>query len=160
MWKAFIEFKKQGKVKHIGVSNFLPKHIDQIVKATGEKPVVNQILHHPYIVLQEVVDYCRKHNILVEAWSPLGKGNFGILNDKAIVEIAKKHKKTPAQVILRWNIQNGHVVIPKSKSKERQQENLNIFDFELSAAEIKQLDILHNDHKDIDKSNIKNMFVE
>ena len=119
VWETFIALKKEGKIKHIGVSNFQPKHIQQLVEKTGVKPAVNQIIHHPYKVLTETVDYCKKNNIIIEAWAPLAKCKYGILEDPVIVGIAKKYNKESTQVILRWIVQSGHVVIPKSKSKER-----------------------------------------
>lgn len=129
-WKAFIELRKQGRVRSIGVSNFQPAHLDRIVRETGVVPVVNQIELHPDFAQDDVVAANRKHGVITEAWSPLGQGG-DLLKDDTLVTLAKKHGKTPAQVVLRWHVQLGHMVIPKSATPERIRSNIQVFDFEL-----------------------------
>ncbi|MEX1827562.1 aldo/keto reductase [Luteibacter sp. CQ10] len=129
-WKAFIELRKQGRVRSIGVSNFQPAHLDRIVQETGVVPVVNQIELHPDFAQNDVVAANRKHGVITEAWSPLGQGG-DLLKDDTLVTLAKKHGKTPAQVVLRWHVQLGHMVIPKSATPERIRSNIQVFDFEL-----------------------------
>jgi len=129
-WKAFIELRKQGRVRSIGVSNFQPDHLDRIVKETGVVPVVNQIEVHPDFAQNDVVAANRKHGVITEAWSPLGQGG-DLLKNETLVALAKKHGKTPAQVVLRWHVQLGHMVIPKSATPERIRSNIQVFDFEL-----------------------------
>lgn len=136
-WKAMIELRDSGRVKSIGVSNFQAEHLDRIIEATGELPAVNQIEVHPFFTNDEVRAHCASHGIVVEAWSPLGKGDeFG---EPAIREIAERHGRSPAQVILRWHLQRGDVVIPKSDHEPRLRENLDVFGFELSQEEIEAI---------------------
>ncbi|UPG84130.1 aldo/keto reductase [Luteibacter aegosomatis] len=134
-WKAFIELRKQGRVRSIGVSNFQPAHLDRIVKETGVAPVVNQVELHPDFAQNDVVAANRKHGVITEAWSPLGQGG-DLLKDDTLVTLAKKHGKTPAQVVLRWHVQLGHMVIPKSATPERIRSNIQVFDFELSGEDM------------------------
>lgn len=134
-WKAFVRLYEEKRIRAIGVSNFYPQHIDVLYGETGVMPVVDQIETHPYLHQNVVIDYCRKHNILVEAWSPLMVGGE-VLKDPVITAIAEKHGKSPAQTILRWHTQNGFAVIPKSSNEGRIKENLNIFDFELTDEEM------------------------
>lgn len=134
-WKAFIRLYEEKRIRAIGVSNFYPQHMDVLYQETGVMPVVDQIETHPYLHQNVVIDYCRKHNIFVEAWSPLMVGGEA-MRDPVIVEIADKHGKSPAQTILRWHTQNGFAVIPKSANEGRIKENLNIFDFTLTDAEM------------------------
>ncbi|HEV7717498.1 MAG TPA: aldo/keto reductase [Arsenicitalea sp.] len=128
-WKAFIKLKQDGLVRTIGVSNFLPEHIDRLIAETGVVPAINQIETHPQYQQRAVRDYHRQHNIQLESYSPLGSG--AVLDNEEIAAIAKKHGKSPAQVIIRWHLQEGLVVIPKSVTPERIRENLQVFDFEL-----------------------------
>ncbi|WP_413559571.1 aldo/keto reductase [Bdellovibrio sp. HCB209] len=140
-WKAMVEIKKQGKAKSIGVSNFMPEHLTRIIDATGEVPVLNQIELHPNFQQKELREFHAKHGIFTECWSPLGQGKA--INSNAIKEIADKHGKTPAQVILRWHLQNNFIVIPKSVTPSRIKENFEVNDFKLGAddmAKIEKLD--------------------
>ena len=133
-WKAFIELQAEGLVRSIGVSNFQPQHLERVIAETGVKPAINQVELHPYF---QQVGLRREHErlgILTEAWSPLGQGLE--LEDPAIVEIAREHGKSPAQVIIRWHLQLGNVVIPKSVTPERIAENFDVFDFALSDEQI------------------------
>lgn len=142
-YKALEKLYKDGRVKAIGVSNFEIEHLERLMKETEIKPVVNQVECHPHMVQQELKDFCKRHDIFIEAWSPLEQGG-DVLENEVVTEIAKKHGKTPAQVVLRWHIQNDTVVIPKSVTPSRIEENFQIFDFELSAEDmdgITKLDI-------------------
>jgi 2,5-diketo-D-gluconate reductase A len=129
-WQAFTELKQEGRARSIGVSNFRGQDIEAIIDATGVPPAVNQIELHPRFAQSELRRLHAKHDILTEAWSPLGQGE--LLDDKTISQIASDHDRTPAQVILRWHIQLGNVVIPKSVTPARIEENFRVFDFELS----------------------------
>lgn len=137
-WKAFIRLREEGRVRSIGVSNFQPAHLDRLIAETGTVPVVNQIELHPDFAQREVVAANAKHHVVTEAWSPLGQGG-DLLKNAALVQIAKKHGKSTAQVILRWHVQLGHMVIPKSVTPERIAANIDVFDFELSADDMKAI---------------------
>lgn len=136
-WKALIHLKEQGRVKSIGVCNFRIADLERIIKETGIVPVLNQIELHPAWQQNELRVFHSKHNIATEAWSPLGRGKD--LTNPILIEIAKKHNRTVAQIILRWHIEIGNIVIPKSQSEERMTENFNIFDFQLTAADHNQI---------------------
>jgi 2,5-diketo-D-gluconate reductase A len=136
-WQAFTELRSEDRARSIGVSNFLPEHLERIVDATGVVPALNQIELHPRLQQAELRRVHERHGILTEAWSPLGQG--AVLDEPAIEEIAKAHDRTPAQVVLRWHIQLGNVVIPKSVTPERIEENFRIFDFELAEDEMNAL---------------------
>lgn len=136
-WKTMVEIKKQGKAKSIGVSNFMPQHLQEIIDATGEVPVLNQIELHPRFQQKELRALHEKHGIFTECWSPLGQGQ--ILNDAVLTSIAAKHKKTPAQVIIRWHLQNNFIVIPKSATPSRIKENFAVSDFTLDSEDMKQI---------------------
>ncbi|MDQ7994835.1 MAG: aldo/keto reductase [Luteibacter sp.] len=137
-WKAFIRLREEGRIRSIGVSNFQPAHLERIVKETGVAPVVNQIELHPDFAQRDVVAANAKHNVITEAWSPLGQGG-DLLKNETLVSIGKTHGKSPAQVVLRWHVQLGHMVIPKSATPERIKSNIDVFDFELSADEMKAI---------------------
>jgi len=139
-WQALIELRDAGLTRSIGVSNFQPDHLDAIVSATGVVPAVNQIEVHPYFD-NPARGATQRHGALVEAWSPLGQGG-GELTDPAITALAEKHGKTPAQVILRWHLDRGDVVFPKSTHRERLAENFDVFDFTLSEDEVTSLNAL------------------
>ena len=134
-WKAFDEFRAEGRVKTLGVCNFLPEHLERLHRETGEYPAVNQIELHPTWQQREVVAYCKEHGIAIEAYSPMARGADLNAGNGAIERIAAAHGVSPAQVILRWHIENGTIIIPKSVHAERQQENLDLFGFELTADE-------------------------
>ncbi|NBB49660.1 aldo/keto reductase [Rhizobium sp. CRIBSB] len=141
-WKALVTLKQQGRAKSIGVSNFYPEHIERIVAETGVVPVINQIELHPDFQQRETRAFHAKHNIATQSWSPLGQGK--LLGHPAITEIADKLGRTPAQVIVRWHIEKGLVVIPKSVTPSRIIENFKVFDFTLSTDDLKTLDGLDN----------------
>jgi 2,5-diketo-D-gluconate reductase A len=133
-WKAFVELQAEGLVRSIGVSNFQPEHLERVIAETGVAPAINQVELHPHF---QQVGLRREHErlgVLTEAWSPLGQGLE--LDDPAIVEIAQAHGKTPAQAIIRWHLQLGNVVIPKSVTPERIRENFEVLDFELSSEQM------------------------
>jgi diketogulonate reductase-like aldo/keto reductase len=140
-WRAMEKLYKDGRIRSIGVSNFLPHHLEELKKNCDVVPAVNQIEVHPYLLQQEAEDYCRTNDILIEAWSPLMNGKTA-LNDPTIQAIAKAHGKTSAQVILRWHVQEGRRIIPRSTNEQRVRENIALFDFELTADEIAQINEL------------------
>ncbi len=129
-WKAFVQAQKDGLVRSIGVPNFLPEHIDRIIEGTGVIPAVNQLETHPYYQQRDVRQYHERLGIRMESYSPLGHGE--VLDDDVIAKIAGRVGKSPAQVIIRWHLQEGLIVIPKSESPERVRANLDVFSFELS----------------------------
>jgi 2,5-diketo-D-gluconate reductase A len=129
-WQAFCELKQEGRARSVGVSNFRVQDLEAIIDATGVAPAVNQIELHPRFAQSKLRREHAKHRILTEAWSPLGQGE--LIDDETISQIASAHDRTPAQVILRWHIQLGNVVIPKSVTPERIEENFRVFDFKLT----------------------------
>jgi 2,5-diketo-D-gluconate reductase A len=129
-WRAFVEMQSQGLARSIGVSNFQPAHLRRIVDETGVTPAVNQIELHPRLQQAALRREHAERGIVTEAWSPLAQGR--VLDDPAITRIAEAHDKTPGQVVLRWHLQLGNVVIPKSVTPERVEQNFDVFDFELS----------------------------
>ena len=141
-WGALIEAKKAGLLKHIGVCNFLPEHLTTLKRETGVLPEVNQIELHPTWQQREVVAFCKKHGIAVEAYSPMARGADLNAGDGTIEKIAAAHEVSPAQVILRWHIENGTIIIPKSVHADRQKENLNLFGFALTTDEHAAIDAL------------------
>ena len=141
-WKAFDEFRAEGRVRTLGVCNFLPEHLERLHKETGEYPAVNQIELHPTWQQREVVAYCKAHNIAVEAYSPMARGADLNAGDGVIERIARAHGVTEAQVILRWHIENGTIIIPKSVHADRQRQNLDLFGFVLDPDEHAAIDAL------------------
>lgn len=135
-WKTLAELKRQGRITSIGVSNFNPDHIERIVGETGEKPVVDQIELHPYFQQRDKRDFLTQNGIHIECYSPLGSGK--VLEDKTIEAIGKKHGKSVAQAIIRWHLQQGLIVIPKSTHADRMQDNFDVFDFELDDDDMEQ----------------------
>ncbi|MBT0768760.1 aldo/keto reductase [Kineosporia sp. J2-2] len=142
-WQALEELVAAGKTRAVGVSNFLPGHLDRVVALGGTVPAVNQIELHPALQNRETVRRNTDLGIVTEAWSPLAQG--AVLTDAPVVEAARAHGVTPAQVVLRWHLGNGHVVIPKSVTPERISANLEVFGFELTAAEVAAIDALERD---------------
>ncbi|WP_368491380.1 aldo/keto reductase [Bifidobacterium tibiigranuli] len=142
-WKALIDAQQQGIVKHIGVSNFLPGHIDQLTRLTGVTPSVNQVETHPYFQQREQRAYDDAHGIITEAWSPLGRASQ-MLKDPAIRAIAEKHSVSPVQAVLRWHVQLGDVAIPKSMNRERQRANIDLTGFELDKQDMADFASLDN----------------
>jgi len=142
-WKTMEEFKGDGRARSIGVSNFQIEHLERLAAETDTVPAVNQIEVHPYFTNDAVRAYGQEHGIATEAWSPIAQG--GVLDDPAITGIADKVGKTPAQVVLRWHIQRGDIVFPKSVTPSRMQENFDIFDFELDSTDMEEISDLHQD---------------
>lgn len=136
-WQAMCEFREEGRARSIGVSNFLPEHIDAIIDATGVAPAVNQVELHPRLQQRELRGFHKEHRILTESWSPLGRGT--LLDDPVIKDVAAQTGRTPAQVLLRWNVQLGCVVIPRSVRAQRIEENAQIFDFELDQEQMEAI---------------------
>jgi 2,5-diketo-D-gluconate reductase A len=139
-WKVLEEFKKDGRAKSIGVSNFQVEHLRKLASETDTTPSVNQIELHPYFQNRQVKDYGDEHHIATEAWSPIAQG--GVLADPAIVSVAHELGKTPAQVVLRWHIQDGNIIFPKSVTPDRIRENFDIFSFSLNDAQMAAIDKL------------------
>ncbi|MDK0523263.1 aldo/keto reductase [Streptomyces sp. ML-6] len=137
-YRAFEKIHSEGRAKAIGVSNFLPEHLERLLGETSVVPVLNQIELHPQLQQAESRAFHAEHGIRTEAWSPLGQGK-GLLEVPTIVAIARKHERTPAQVVLRWHLQIGNVVIPKSVTPSRIAENIDVFDFELDADDLAAL---------------------
>jgi 2,5-diketo-D-gluconate reductase A len=133
-WNVLEEFAKDGRAHSIGVSNFQVAHLDRLAEESQTVPTVNQVEAHPYLTNDEVRAYGREHGILTEAWSPIAQGK--VLDDGVITRVADAHGKTPAQVVLRWHIQRGDIVIPKSVHSERMKSNFDIFDFSLEGSEM------------------------
>ena len=136
-WKVMEEFVKEGRARSIGVSNFEPHHLEELIASGGMVPEVNQVESHPYMQNDAVHQFDAEHGILTEAWSPLARGK--VLADPVLEEIAAKHGKTPSQVALRWALQRGDIVFPKASTKERQQENFDVFNFELSDEDMERI---------------------
>ena len=139
-WRALEAIYARGRAKAIGVSNFLVHHLERLVQGANVVPAVNQVEFHPRLVQPELIDYCRRHGIVPEAWSPLMKGK--VADIPQIRDLAKKHGKTPTQLVLRWNLQRGIVTIPKSVRRERLVENGDLFDFELTPEDLDAIDRL------------------
>jgi 2,5-diketo-D-gluconate reductase A len=139
-WRTLEQFKQDGRARSIGVSNFQVDHLERLAAETEVVPAVNQIELHPYLLNEEVRSYGESHGIATEAWSPSAKG--AVLDDPAITEIAERLGRTPAQVVLRWHIERGSIVFPKSTTPERIRENFELFDFELDAGDADRIDAL------------------
>ena len=136
-WRTLQEFQQDGRARSIGLSNFQVDHLERLAAETDTLPAVNQIELHPYLLNDEVRAYDEAHGIATEAWSPLAKGD--LLDDPVVTEVAERVGRTPAQVVLRWHVQRGNVVFPKSVTPERIRENFEIFDFELDPADIDRI---------------------
>jgi methylglyoxal/glyoxal reductase len=143
-WKAMEQIYKSGKSKSIGVSNYTIKQLEEMKQYAKIAPAVNQIEFHPFWYRKELMEYCHKNNIAVEDYCPLVRARR--LQDERITILAKKHSKSNAQVILRWALQHGNIVIPKSSHKERLKENIDVFDFEISEEDIAKLDALNENY--------------
>jgi diketogulonate reductase-like aldo/keto reductase len=144
-WRALETLYKEGRVKAIGVSNFHVHHLEELLKDAEIKPMVNQVELHPRLTQQEIRQYCENHGIQMEAWSPLMQGQ--LLDNSVLQEIAGRYDKSVAQVILRWDLQNGIVTIPKSTKEHRIVENAAVFDFELTKEDMERIDGLNENHR-------------
>jgi methylglyoxal/glyoxal reductase len=144
-WKALIELKASGRCRSIGVSNFTIPHLQGLMDSTGIVPAVNQIEFSPFLYQRALLLFCQKHNILVQSYSPLTAGKR--LNDPVLWDISQKHHKTPAQTLIRWNLQHHLVPLPKSKTPSRIIENAMVFDFNLDDTDMERLDSLNEDFR-------------
>ncbi|WP_409404960.1 aldo/keto reductase [Priestia megaterium] len=144
-WKALETLYKEEKVRAVGVSNFQIHHLEDLMKDGEVKPVINQVEYHPRLTQKELHAFCQKHDIQLEAWSPLMQGE--LLDNDVLKEIAEKHGKSVAQIILRWDLQNGVVTIPKSTKEHRIVENSSVFDFELDAEDVSKINELNQNHR-------------
>lgn len=143
-WKTMLEIYRSGRVRAIGVCNCNIRHLEELAQATGSMPAVNQVERHPLLSQQPMRAFCREHNIRLCAYSPLMQGN---LNEPLFLELGEKYHKSPAQIILRWHLQEDVTVIPKSVHSERQAQNLDIFDFELSMQDMERIDACNQDSR-------------
>ncbi|MGZ4636772.1 aldo/keto reductase [Oryzihumus sp.] len=134
-WKALLQLRADGRIRAAGVCNFQPAHLQRLIDETGEAPAINQVELHPRLQQEELRRFHAEHGIVTEAWSPLAQGG-DLLQDDTITGIARKHARTPAQVILRWHLQVGNVVIPKSVTPSRISENFDVFGFDLDADDL------------------------
>ncbi|CAJ1202921.1 Glyoxal reductase [Companilactobacillus paralimentarius] len=146
-WRALETIYKEGKARAIGVSNFNIERLKDILKNCSIKPAVNQMEYHPLCQEVDIKNFCDENNILLEAWSPLGGGS--VLGDTRLKKIADKYNKSVAQVILRWDLQNGIITIPKSVHEERIVQNSDVYDFELSDADMKEINGFDNDKRSL-----------
>jgi 2,5-diketo-D-gluconate reductase A len=144
-WKTLEEFYRDGRTRSIGVSNFQPRHLRRLHGESEIIPAVDQIEVNPYLTQDELRGFCTEHQIAVEAWSPLGRGQ--VLGDPTIVAIARRAAKTPAQVVLRWHLERGDIIFPKSVTPDRIRENIDIFDFGLSADEVEAISALNRNER-------------
>jgi len=144
-WRTLEEFYRDGRARSIGVSNFQPHHLRRLHTETEVPPAVDQIEVHPYLTQDDVRAFCAEHQIAVEAWSPIARGQ--VLDDPEVVTIAQRTGKTPAQVVLRWHIERGDIVFPKSVAPARIAENIDIFDFELSPEDVETISALNRNQR-------------
>src|SRR5213594_2644713 len=139
-WKALLKIRDEGLARSIGVSNFTIRHLEELLRGTPAPPAVNQVEFHPFLYQKDLLEFCVRQKIQLEAYSPLTRGHR--LNHPVISQISSRHGRTPAQVLIRWSLQHGLVVIPKSIRPDRIRENAAVFDFELNADDMKRLDSL------------------
>jgi 2,5-diketo-D-gluconate reductase A len=144
-WRTLEEFYADGRARSIGVSNFQPHHLRRIHTEGEITPAVDQIEVSPYLTQGQVRQFCADHQIAIEAWSPLGRG--GVLGDPTIDDIARRYGKTPAQIVLRWHIEEGNIIFPKSVNAARIRENIDIFDFELAADDVEAISALNRNQR-------------
>jgi 2,5-diketo-D-gluconate reductase A len=144
-WQTLEEFYRDGRARSIGVSNFQINHLNRLAAESDVVPAINQIEVHPYLTQTPLRDHCSEKQIVVEAWSPIARGK--VLDDPTITAIASRHEKTSAQVVLRWHIQRGDVVFPKSVKPERIRENVDVFDFDLPPEDVEAISALNRDER-------------
>ncbi len=144
-WRAMEKLYAEGKVRAIGVSNFLIQHLEMLLENSEVPPAINQVEWHPFVLQQPLVDYCRERHIQLEAWSPLARGKY--FDNPTISGLAQKYGKTPAQIMIRWDLEHGVVTIPKSVHRERILENSRVFDFSLTEEDVGALDALDRDER-------------
>jgi 2,5-diketo-D-gluconate reductase A len=146
-WRALEGFRGDGRARAVGVSNFLIPHLERLLAETDVVPAVNQVELHPIFQQRELRAFHERHGIVTEAWGPLGQGKYDLFGLAPIQDAAASHGVTPARVVLRWHVQTGNVVIPKSSSRQRMQENLDLFGFELTADEMAAIDALDENRR-------------
>ncbi|WP_100333994.1 aldo/keto reductase [Bacillus alkalisoli] len=144
-WRALEKLYSDGKVRAIGVSNFQINHLQDIFEMAKVRPMVNQVEYHPKLAQVELLSFCKENNVQMQAWSPLMQGH--LLENEVLKSIGEKHGKSVAQIILRWDLQNGVVTIPKSVKEHRMKENADIFDFELTVEEMEKINVLNEDKR-------------
>lgn len=140
-WRAFEDLYEMGKVKAIGVCNFKVNHLEYLRKSANIMPMVNQVEMHPFSIKNEILNYCKESNIQVVAWSPISRGR--IFSNDLMVRLAEKYNKTIAQIVLKWHMQRGVIPIPKSSNEDRIKENIDLFDFEISSEDMKNIELLN-----------------
>lgn len=141
-WKALEKIQESGRARSIGVSNFLVPHLDRLLHETSVVPAVNQIELHPAHQQHEITAFARENGINIEAWGPLGQGKYPLFDEDVIVDAAEAHEKAAAQIVIRWHLQMGNIVFPKSNRRERMVENFDVFDFELTRTEMTMISAL------------------
>lgn len=141
-WEKLVGIRDAGKARSIGVSNFLVSHLEEAIAATGVTPAINQIELHPAYQRRDITDWAKAHDVHIEAWGPLGQGKYDLFGLPAVADAAKAHDVSPAQAVLRWHLQKGFIVFPKSVRRERLEENIDLFGFELTADEVAAIDAL------------------
>jgi 2,5-diketo-D-gluconate reductase A len=146
-WRQLERFYGEHSARAIGVSNFLVPHLETLLAATDIVPAVNQVELHPAFQQRELHDFAAAHGIAIESWGPLGQGKYDLFGMPAIADIAATHGRTPAQIVIRWHLQAGNIVIPKSNSRERMTENFQVFDFELTTAEFETMTALDENRR-------------
>ncbi|MFB6610570.1 aldo/keto reductase [Agromyces sp. NPDC056379] len=144
-WKALEQIRESGRARSIGVSNFLVPHLERLLAETDVVPAVDQIELHPAHQQPATTAFAEQHGIAIEAWGPLGQGKYPLFEVPEIADAADAHGKSPAQVVIRWHLQRGHIVFPKSNRRERMVENFDVFDFELSDAEVRAITALERE---------------
>ncbi|SEB56427.1 2,5-diketo-D-gluconate reductase A [Paramicrobacterium humi] len=149
-WRALEQIKADGRTRSIGVSNFLREHLDRILAETDTVPAVDQIELHPALQSRELTSFAHSKGIAIEAWGPLGQGKYPLFDEPAVADAASAHGKTPAQVVIRWHLQHGNIVFPKSNHAERIAQNIDVFDFELTRDEMGAIDALERNGR-VDK---------
>lgn len=142
-WKALEEAVHEGKIRSIGVSNFTQEQVLEIMNAGTIKPVVNQVECHPYFQQNEMQAFLEKHDMLLEAWYPLGHGDKKLMKEPVLAALSQKHGKSVAQIILRWHIQKGHIVFPKSVNEQHIKDNIDLYDFELAIEDMSKIDAMN-----------------
>ena len=145
VWSEMEKIYQSGKARAVGVSNYQESHLHEIINLKSLIPAVNQIELHPYLSQEPLVEFCTQHNIHIESWSPLCANKNNLLQEPSLIKIGEKFMKTAAQVVLRWNIERGLIVIPKSSHPKRQAENIDVFDFELTVEDMQKIDLLNKD---------------
>ena len=141
-WRAMVDLVKAGKIRAIGVSNFYKEHIEACIRETGYVPQLDQLEYSPWLQERELHEYLKENNIQMQSWSPLVRGK--ILDEPILVSLGEKYGKSPAQIVLRWNLQNGVIIIPRSSKKERVKENMELFDFEISPEDMELINGMQN----------------